>query len=124
MPMYLENTTPRGSLPYERSGSGALRPPPPVAAESIPRSGTRASLRAPSRGDPPRWGFALRGLPTFRSDLYLPDSEMVVRWRRGQRFRRQAYKCKRRSERGQHVRGGSPRKGARSELASGAATGG
>src|SRR6266851_2011987 len=35
------------------SGSGALRPPPPVAAQSIPRSGTRTSLRAPSRGDPP-----------------------------------------------------------------------
>src|SRR6266851_2537816 len=118
------------------SGSGALRPPPPVVAPLA------RSLRTPSRGDPPRGRFAQSGreAPTLPACEAATPGEPNLCQRAKPRplvscgaaltarasvtlsatttWRLTRYRL------GEALRGGSPREGVRSELASAATTGG
>src|SRR2546428_10781275 len=90
---------------------GACGPPPPVAAPLA------SSLRAPSRGDPPHDGPSAAG--DARTAYHAAPSVQRLTPKLHSPYSR----CPA-LEGGQHVRGGSPRKRVRSELASGATSGG
>ena len=98
---------------------------PPAAS----RCSRAARVRAPSRGDPPHDGrFAqhlppapVKGVAVWTVASFVRSALCAFRPSCCAAQRLWPSLC---DERGQHVRGGSPREGARSELASAAATGG
>ena len=111
----------RGSLlpRVATPGRGSLRPPAPSRCSARKLAARSFPGRPPAEGASPVADFP-KDLSGVRDDSLARSGHSEDTNSRG----RETHSVFERSQGGKHVRGGSPRKGARSELASGAATGG